>query len=276
MRNDTPQARFNLIGAVMVGVLGISVAMAWVATWSQKDSAYSGADLISKLRSDSLERYWPLVSTERWMIGVASPTTPVGWEMLSSRPDPQGGFSGQQVAGAETVSHKSNWTLSSDLSRGDYTSVVFDKNDKELAKTRITLSDIQISIVRQAGQKQTSASSARPKNYVPEGALSLVLSLVAQRGQAVTVKMIFDEYSIASKKIRFADVRLIPLGGNVVRMEGVLRGLPRTASYHIDSQHNISRLEYVRSGLFYRECEKETVEDIYGLFNETPTITTQP
>ena len=276
MRNDVPQAKLGLLAAVMVGILAVSVALAWLATKPRKNTSQGGAEIISKLMNDTLEGYWAGSHRDSWFIGLRQDIKPIGWRMQSRGRESGGMFSGGLLAGNVGSSpYNSSWRLSADLSEGFYVAPALDRRGQML-ETRITLTRDNVTVVRSGGDHKLTAAAARPDNYVPEGAFPLVLRLAAARTGEATVKMIFDDSAIVGGRVSFVDARLTSLGDNVVRVEYSGRGFVLTTVYHLDSDNNVYRYEYPSQGIIYRLCEKELVTKTFQISDGEPATRAAP
>jgi len=260
MRNDAPQANPGLLAAVTIGLLAISVAIAHLATQPRKKASQGGAEIISKLASDTLEGYWDASRHTTWFIGRRQNIRPVGWQMQSRNRKSEGMFSGSLLDGRiGALPQTSSWRMRSDLSTGLYVARSLDSKGR-MVETRITLTDSEVTVVRGSGGRKVTATAARPDNYVPEGTFPLVLKLAATRGREAAVKMIFDGYAIVDGTVSFVNVRLIPRGDNVVRVESSGPGFVSTTVYHLDPNRDIDWYSYPAQGIIYRQCEEELVD----------------
>jgi len=280
MTNDGPQEKRGLLAAVMIGILAVSVAVAWLTTRPKKDTSPSGAEIIAKLADDTLEGYW---TSGRWnscFIGLKGNTKPISWQIESRGLESEGVFAGSLLAGDfRPARRESIWRLKIDLSEGNYVSREYDDGLHVLTETRITLTANEITVVRGNGDQELTATSARPDNYVPEGAFSLVLRHVARHADTATVKMIFDEAAIARDgTVNFVNARLAPHGDNAVRVEYYGLGGTFTIVYHLDPDHDheIDRYVYPAPGIIYRRCERELVTKTFRIPDEESTTRSAP
>lgn len=276
VRDDVSQAKFGLLMTVMVGILAVSVALAWLTTKPHEDNSQGGAEIVSKLADDTLEGYWTGSRRTSWFIGLKQDGKPVGWQMRSRDRESDGVFSGSLAFGSTgSVRYDSSWLLSPDLSVGHYFARVFLDRDQAV-ETRITLTDSKVTVVRGLGGKRITATAARPRNYVPEGALPVALRLVAARGEEVTVKMIFDNVAIVGGTVNFVNVNLSPLGDKTVRVRSYGQDSGSTTVYHLDSNHDIESYEYPDDGVTYHLSKKEIVTRAFRIADEEPAIKAEP
>jgi len=277
MKTDTPQARQNLVAVVMICVLGGATALAWLTTGKPTPTIYTGADILAILAAEKIDKYWPTKKSKRHMIGLAGkPAKPVGWEITSIQATKPGEFSCLQIGGPKAMSHKVWWSLSSDLSKGRYVATVYGKNGRVFSQTETTITKDRIGIVRQIQQVKLRGTATRPKNYVPEGALPLVLGIVAETRNAITVKMVFDDIAIKGGKINFVDVQLSPLQSGGVRVRPIGKKVPDPIDYYIDSENRESSREHLGTSLFYRLCDEETISKHFGIAGGVPSLEAKP
>ena len=277
MRNDVPQAKHGVLTVVMVGILAVSVAMAWLTTKAKKDTSRDGAEIISKLIDDTLEGYWTGSRRDSWFIALRQDAKPIGWQKRSRGRESEGMFSGSVIDGSTGVArYESSWWLSPDLSEGRYVARGFNDKNNMVVETQITISENEVTVVRSIRGQKLAATAARPDNYVPKGTLPLVLRLVAARGREVTVKMIVDKYAIMHGAVNFVNVSLLPLGDNVVRVKCSKRGSAFTTVYHLDSNDNICQYEDPDEGIIYRPRTKEDAAKLFPILDGGPAIKAAP
>jgi len=276
MRNDAPREKPAILAAVTVGLLAVSVALAWLVTQPRKNASQRGAEIISKLAADTLEGYWDASRHTTWFIGRRQNVSPIGWQMRSRNRDSEGMFSGSLLDGRVGASPQtSRWQTRTDLSGGLYVARSLDTKGR-IVETRIALTDSEVTVVRSSGGQKVTATAARPDNYVPEGTFPLVLRLAAARDRETMVKMIFDGHAIAGETVRFVNVRLIPAEDNVVRVESSGPGSALTIVYHLDGDHNVDWYAYTAQGIIYRQCEKELVTKTFEISDEGASIRSAP
>jgi|GEM_PF-3184090 len=276
MRNDVPQAKLAILAVVMIAILAVSVALAYLVTKPGKSNSPGGAEIISKLASDTIEGYWTGSRRQSWFIMLNPNAQPVGWQMSSRGRESEGIFSGSLVDGSIGASrHRSTWRTKTDLSESIYTSRG-PANKAQMADTRIELTDSEVTVVRIVGGRKRSATAPRPANYVPEGTFPLVLRLAAAGARPVTIKMIVDQYAIVDGKINFVDISLMPLGDNVVRAVCSRRRVMPTTVYHLDSEYNVYQRVYPTMGIIYRLCEKELVTKTFRIIDDQANVKFTP
>jgi hypothetical protein len=272
MINNVPRAKLNRLAIVMVGILVASVALAWFTTKPRKNFSPDGAGIISQLIDDTIEEYWSNADHERWFVGQRRDGNPIGWQMRSRRQISEDEFSGT----IQAAQYKSNWTLNTDLSEGSYLGREFDENNNTLAETRITITDNEVTVVRDISGKKRSATSRRPKNYIPEGALPMVLRLVASRGSGKTFKMVLDQNSIVGGNVNFLNARVAPIEDDIVKVKIHGRGFTIASIYQIDSDNNIHKIEEPDLGVIYTPYKKEFVRKLFQLPSGQPASRPAP
>ena len=166
--NNVSGERFNLIAVVMIAVLAVSVAIAWFTTRPKTPPlapSLAGTAIIAEISEDTLDTYWSADHKENYFVIInrkktPKGPTPVGWKAVSHKKDPSGGYSGtlQQVLG-DDFAHKSTWTLSADLSQGQY-SASGPKGQVAQVETQITLKGGTITVTRNVDGKTETASTS--------------------------------------------------------------------------------------------------------------------
>ncbi|MCP4379547.1 MAG: hypothetical protein GY794_25665 [bacterium] len=275
MINNVPRAKLNLLAIVMIGLLVVSVALAWLTTKPRKAFSPDGVGIISQLTNNTIEEYWSNADHKTWFVGQQPDGTPVIWLMRSRRKIPGGEFSGT----IKTASYASSWKLNSDLSEGSYLGREFDKNNNKYAETQIKMTNDTVTVVRthfMSGTKR-SATSRRPANYIPEGALPLVMRLVASRGREMTFKMILDRNSIVGGNVNFLDVEIAPLENNIIEVKTHRRRSHSVSIYQLDSDNNfINKIKELDTDLTYIPYEEKFVRKLFDLPAAEPTSISAP
>jgi hypothetical protein len=88
--------------------------------------------------------------------------------------------------------------------------------------------------------------------------------------------MIVDKYAIMHGAVNFVDVRLMPRGDDVVRVECVKRMFMHTIDYHLDPAHNVDQYKYPTLGITYLKREKELVTELFRISDGGPAIKAAP
>ncbi|MCP4379669.1 MAG: hypothetical protein GY794_26310, partial [bacterium] len=219
---------------------------------------------ISQLTNNTIEEYWSNADHKTWFVGQQPDGTPVRWQIRSRRKTPGGEFSGIIALGDRSGDrYESSWTLNTDLSEGSYLGRVIDENNNVQGKTQITITNNKVTVVCSVSGKKGSATSRRPANYIPEGALPLVMRLVASRGRKMTFKMILDQNSIVGGDVNFLDAELTPLKDDIVQVKIYGRRFIITSIYQIDSDNNIDGIEDPDSRVTFTPDKEELVRKLF-------------
>jgi hypothetical protein len=155
------------------------------------------------IRANGLGHYWSDQPSTAWYT-ISEQGTPMGWR-LEYRIPIEGGFAGVSVTGIATrqgivVPVASRWQLSNDLNTGKYQSFVLHEDGRII--TEIELSQEQVKVRRGVLIGVTAEAwqpwrqfplSQTEGNYVPEGALWLVIAQVAALRAEGGFSLIFDE-----------------------------------------------------------------------------------
>ncbi|MBT3200664.1 MAG: hypothetical protein HN350_12195 [Phycisphaerales bacterium] len=270
--NNGSGERFNLIAVVMIAVLAISVAIAWFTTQPKTPpltSSQAGAEIIAEISGETLDEYWSADRRENYFLIIdrkkeSDSLTPVGWEVVSRQQDPSGGYSGalKQVVG-DDFTHKSRWSLSADLSQGQYSADSPDDQTNQIA-TQIILDNETITVTRNVDGKTQTASTDRPENYLPEGAMPLALKLVAERQLDASFKILFDDKAIIDGAVNFTNITFKPKEDNVIKVTFSGANLNISMHYKLDDNLEISRYEFTNSPITFVACTKELVQQSFS------------
>ena len=231
--------RRNLIAVVMLVVLAAAVGLAWAITRGPGASADRGKKLIAQLHEKGLSAYWS-----------GEPTSLVYEATLPGRPPArlvfirqpiQDGFKGQTAQRGDLVDI-SSWALSNDARVGQYSGR--SQMETGWAITRITLSEGKVAVVQSvtkgpSARVQGEAINRAPDNYIPEGAMFAVVSVVHEAGESATFEMIDDQSAIEGGQVDFTTVRMSPHGKDEVTLT-----FPNGKTiYHFDAQGQIDRIQ---------------------------------
>ena len=253
----TEGARELLLGLVLGGVLLVGVGLAAWISQSAGNARQEAADILQTLRDKGLAAYWPQdppeAPTEHWYL-VRDERGGEGWAMARRSYDPAGFYHGLTVRGGPGGIDWERWKLAADLSTGAYIA-----EDTRRARqgptwrggTQIVLTDAGLTVRQdtETGPVESHATSV-PGNYVPEGALSAVRLLVAQRQTEIQFRMIAndvapgrgdDEPRFVSGTMEFDGVAERPDAPGARRVSVSLGG--RQDIYTIDETGATLRLE---------------------------------
>jgi len=254
MERDVSRPRTVLLAGVMLAILAASTVLAWTLTLPGAGASARGAEIIAQLRKDTLDNYWTAADDVRYFVCFKFGGAPNRWRIDIRNATPSDTYSGGLTMGiAKGITQTSTWKLRSDMSQGSYVAT------SDLVTTRIAIDDQRVAVVRTPPGLKQKADAARPDNYVPEGALPLVLRLAAIGGREAAVKMIFDDFAIENGRINFVTARLTPMGQTAVKFEYNVKGIHATAIYRFDQDMNINRIEHPGDNTVYQLCSAETL-----------------
>ncbi|HUU59566.1 MAG TPA: hypothetical protein VMZ50_08485, partial [Phycisphaerae bacterium] len=91
-----PRSREARLTVVMLLVLGVSVGGAWWFVRARAPLAETGAEIVQRIRSHGLGRYWPR-PTVRWFL-TRSNGRAGGWRLLARAMRQGGEFEGLEIA----------------------------------------------------------------------------------------------------------------------------------------------------------------------------------
>lgn len=190
--------RKTLRTLVLLGLLVLAALGAWAMVRSGGELSSNGAELIAELRRLRLETWWPHEPFEQWWLRTTEGKVS-GFSVEFRRLLPDGRYQGGQLAvqidrGIEQM-YISQWTLTADAGQGLYTgqsrlSTPDGRGGDIQAEIRMTPKAIEV--VQLIGGARLTSSDARPANYIPEGTMDLLASLVAQRQHSARLLFISD------------------------------------------------------------------------------------
>jgi len=250
-QTEAPPSRISLLTAVMLVVLALSTAGAWLVEQSLGAAARRGTRILAGMARTGLVHYWGGRSDVRWYLGTDADGRPHGWR-LTTRKAVGDNYAGQDIPRTAQGAYQSNWQLAGDASEGTYAGGT--------ALLRGGQPDILIVLthdrVEAATRSGSSGAASRPDTYIPEGALPVVLSLTAAGGRPAKFKMIVDRLAVGGGQVRFITLTLTPLGADRVRASFTLPGnKPETAIYHLGADGGIEAIEYPDDRVIYKRVE---------------------
>ena len=273
-RNDPPPAKPVLLSCLMIGLLALSVALAWLTTKPKKNLTQAGAEIISQLADETLNSYWGDEANEEWFIGLKHQRFPVNWSMRSRKKTPGDIFAGEISGGVSGVpASKAEWRLNADLSGGLYLARVYDRNRDVLSETQTTLTEKKITVARAVGDQRLLGHADRPPNYVPEGSLPLVLALAARDEKTAEFKIMHDSSAISDGSLNFVTVRVTPLGDNAVQADFIDKRGKRSSTYVFDSELKLLREVDSTSGTVSIPHSKDVVVKTFKIPQASPSTT---
>jgi len=276
-RYRTPRQR-AILALVMLGILLLSVAVAWWFVRARGDDVRRGEDIIRRIRGNSLEHYWTDAPEVLWYLARSSSGRIVALRRISRAPVAEGAADGitEGYEGANTLYrlrgtrlfplNQEWWRISTGATRGSYRGPA---QKRGFIWTEIYLNDGRIR-VDQIGPRALTAETTVPGNYIPEGLSLLAVRLVAAEGKPASFRTIINQHAIVDGYVPFAKVTMAPdKQGKVVAEMTDLQG-KNASVYTVDEAGRITRIvERGDNGPDFRLVPEEEVrENFPGLFEE--------
>lgn len=250
-QTEAPPSRISLLTAVMLVVLALSTAGAWLVQETLGAAARRGARILAGVARTGLSHYWGDRSDVRWYLVTDAKGRPHGWR-LTTRKAVGDNYAGQDIPRTAQGAYQSTWQLAYDASEGTYASGTALLGGAQPDIT-IVLTHDRVEVVTRFG---ASGLGPRPDNYIPEGALPLVLSLTAAGGRPAKFKMIIDQVAVIGRQVHFITLTLMPQGADRVRASFTVLGKkPETAIYHLGADGGIEVIEYPDDRVIYKRVE---------------------
>jgi len=248
----------------MLLVLAASVGGAWWFVRARAPLAETGAEIVQRIRSHGLQRYWPR-PTVRWFL-TRSNGRAVGWRLLARAMRQGGEFEGLEVASVTGQRQSvtltwAYWSLDSHAGRGSYRSEIITVQQvgplqkwSTQGEARVDVENGTIEISQKFGRERFQSRAGTPPNYLPEGALPLARALVAADKTEGLFKLTYDHVPPVRGVPQFFDVKLLYVDpasqqGAAAALRQTGRGVPPT-TYFLDAD-----------GITVRKTSADTVED---------------
>jgi hypothetical protein len=224
----------------MVAVLlGAVAAAAWLVHHRTTVPTRRAEALLRDLRSRGLRAYWTEEQDAATFTG-RGPGREITGQIRRLRRREENGFVGRIDRRMPSPhfrglweANTELWRLNADLSAGEYRS---GRDPQRAPDIIIRLADGQVEVT--IGKDR--AAAAAPANYIPEGAMSLVGSLVAAGGKPAAFSAIFNSRAIVAGEVNFTVVRMVPLSPRQVRMEYGLATGAETIVYDFDEAGHVA------------------------------------
>jgi len=238
----------------MLAILVGSISAAWWVTHGRGAMAQRGADIIRKIRTETLGPYWkPQPVTTAYLItdGQGRDT---GWK-ISTRKSTAYGYAGTTLSRGADALYLEKWQVRADASRSTYGAQAL--LDADYPPITINLAEDQVTVQIGGYRTRILASAQAPSNYVPEGLLAVVIRLAAKLNHKLVFKMIFNENAIRNGRVKFTSVTMTPQPpASVVMSFG-----GHTKVYRLDAHEQIVRIEHPKTKITYRATSvKELIE----------------
>ena len=226
----------SLLAVVMLVILAGSVGAAWLLV--HRGSAASA--VLEEMRSKGLATYWGQQHQTLFYL-ISDGNRPVGWIVRRQGPA-ENGYSGQDIVGPSGSSSK--WTLSNDATTGQYLSVAY--SDRRKIETDTTLGKVRLAVRQTIGNDTFQGEVLAPVNYIPEGAMELVIHLVARNGRNARFTSIIDKFAfreVEEGEFNLVELDMTPQNANTVRVvqEITVKGVKETIAktYDLDDHGQV-------------------------------------
>jgi hypothetical protein len=190
--------RKNFRSVVLLAILGVCSAVAWVMAWHKSTPARNAREILSVVRRRGLKSYWPeSVRRQQWFL-IRRGETIVGWEMEYHQAGPSragGGFERRMKIDTGQLRLSARWRLSNNVEDGEYQSqrVVLSPPRAEVGEAKIVFHGRNLQVYQNINGVRYSSTATAPENYLPEGAMPLVIREVARRRGRARFEMVQDE-----------------------------------------------------------------------------------
>ncbi|MBN1942478.1 MAG: hypothetical protein JW849_04200 [Phycisphaerae bacterium] len=189
--------RKNFRSLVLLAILGVCSAVAWVLAWHKGAPARDAREILSAIRRQGIKHYWPQNARQQRWFFIRREGNVVGWEMHHRQAGADGaigGFVRRENAPHKQVRLSSRWRLSNDAEQGEYHSqqVVLQPPQVKVTEAAIELRDRNLQVNQNIDGAGFSSTTAIPENYLPEGLMTLAMREVAQRQGRAQFKMVLD------------------------------------------------------------------------------------
>ncbi len=197
---------------LMLTVLVASVGIAWLLQRQATEKVRAGTKIIQEIRAKGLEHYWSEKSQIDWYL-IYSKGETIGWRASARAKADDETFVGVDV---EVVPqrHSSHeiWTLNADATAGTYHADLRLAGSKGF-RTDIVLSDGVVKVLQHVpGFGSVPSGAPAPKNYLPEGTLSLAVRQASEMQADAQFEMVFNEKPNRNNIVEFGTLRLRYIG----------------------------------------------------------------
>ncbi len=203
--------RRGLLAVLMLTVLVASVGIAWLLQRQATEKVRAGTRIIQEIRAKVLEQYWSDKSQIDWYL-IYSKGETIGWRASARAKADDETFIGVDVEVVpQRYSSHEIWTLNADATAGTYHADLRLANGKR-SQTDILINDGVVKVVQHVQGGSVPAGAPAPKNYLPEGTLSLAVRQAAEMRADAQFTMVFNERLNRNKIVEFGTIRLRYLG----------------------------------------------------------------
>jgi len=230
----------SILALVLLAILLAVVGVAWQLSTSRGEKIAAATDLLEKMRSDKLTKYWPAETTQECFLGVDPSGKALTW-IVKARQKLANGYQGasvQRLINGPALAEK--WQLSAGASSGRYVGPANsgDQIEISLRDGRVSVTYARIGPPPVLVQRHSLA----PANYIPEGMIDMVLAQAAKAGRAMMFRIIENNQPIAGQEVHFTSVEVQPAGPNAIRWKPVSPGGKSDLTYYFDEQGQLLKI----------------------------------
>lgn len=195
---STETWRKNFRSVVLLALLGVCSAVAWVLAWHKSAPAREAQGILAAIRRNGIKSYWPEnVQRRQWFL-IRRDGQIVGWEMEYRQAGPGnagGGFERQTNGQKKQIRISSRWRLSNDSEHGEYESqrLEYLLPQSKISQAKIVLQNRTLQVFQNIDGARYISTAAAPENYLPEGLMLLAIQEVARRKTRARFEMVLDE-----------------------------------------------------------------------------------
>ncbi|HUT57920.1 MAG TPA: hypothetical protein VNA25_08730 [Phycisphaerae bacterium] len=258
MPPPTANSRKVLLTSLMIGILLVTVAVAWWLTRFRNAAMREGAHLVDEMRRRSLSDIWPRGALQAVFVrrdGAGRETGRVTVERVAT----DGGFAGRvrdeplPAFRGRLRNVREDWSIRGDLSAGQYQAAYVGEN--RIIGIILAGEDVHVTV-----NGQPIDSVPIPANYLPEGLMWLAVRMVADRGREATFAFVSNEESEATGTVALNRVTMTPVGAREVRCT-VATGRGRyDVTYHLDASGEVSSVRW-EEGMTLTRVEMEQPQE---------------
>jgi len=244
-----------LIAVVMLGVLVLTVAAAWLLVQTRGAGIDRGANLLADVRERGLSAFWGEQPHEAWFLFTSADGEPLGWRR-SLRIRVQDGYLGEdQAVLTNGTQWREGWQITDDALVGRYSSALESPNlPSGFLKVGIDLREDRVYVSSSAAGEP--AASPAPANYVPEGLLDLALYLAGRQDGGVDLDTISNIAAVHAGRVRFVTIQ-VKASEEGVRVSGPDR------IYRFDESGELQSLRHVDDESQWLRVSRDELAELF-------------
>lgn len=229
-RGNPEGTRRSMLAGLMMALLAGAVGIAWWLSESRHFDPQAASEILAGIRQRGLPALWGDKPVENWYMLRRTDGKPVGWSVSRRIRSQGGGYAGTRIGRFGGLFSEQAWTIDDAARKGQYVSrqwqwqpvVQPGQNAARrlaLPSTKITLQNGEVTVVRADSFRAVKAVAPAPQDYIPEGLTDMVMYECAVQGRKAIFRILADDQAIISGQVAFAEIRVTPEGGRVVRRE---------------------------------------------------------